>query len=729
MNKTIHDAIARAGRPLSLTELFEETGDRKATVAALDAMLAAGRLIETRKHRFALPEQTGLIHGRIQGSSRGFGFLTPDGGGADVYLPPDGMRGAMHQDEAYVRVTAVSGRSGHAEAEVFAITKRALRYIIGTYRDGCVVPDESRLPFDLPVVRGGKNAQNNDKVVAEIVQYPDGRRPCMGRIREVLGRTGAPGVDILTVIRRMDLNEEFQEGVRRVAAAMPQSVSEQEKREREDLTDWQIVTIDGAYTKDFDDAISLTSTETGNRLLGVHIADVSAYVPARGAIDREALARGTSVYFPDRVLPMLPEELSNGICSLNPGVERLTLSCFMELDEAGRVLRHRIAETVICSKHRLIYGDVTALLAGDPALLAEYADVAPMLKGLEALHLQLRARRISRGAIDFDTAEPDVRLDEAGRVVSLERRTRGVADCIIEECMILANEVVATHMAEAGAPFLYRVHERPDPAKLAQVHPFLSQLGVPVVADGAAEAAAIRAALQKTRGTPQETVVSKLLLTSMQKARYSDQNIGHFGLASPCYCHFTSPIRRYPDLIGHRILKMSLHGELNRARVERLAGYLPGVAEASSEAERAANEAERAVDRMKAAEYMARHIGETYQGVVSGVTGFGVFVELSNTAEGLIRLPAFDDDFYVYNADRYCVTGRVHKRQVRLGDPIRVRVQHVDLAAGAIDFTPETDYDTMHIRALELKSKPERGAKHGRKKKRQAAGAKPKGKA
>jgi len=695
MQEEIIEALKAAGRPVSVEALTEQLKDQEAVQAAVKELIASSRVLLTRKRKLALPEHTGLTAGRIQGHARGFGFFIPTSGGQDAFVPADAMHGAMHNDVVWARYTDQVSRNGSPEAEVVLIAQRAFTQLVGTYEQdgrlsGYVVPDEARVPFDLMIPRDrALKAKPGDKVVASILEYPDGRRPMLGAITEVLGNKDTAGTDILSIIRQFQLPETFSKSAARQARAINKEVAADEYVTRENLTDKLIFTIDGADAKDFDDAVSLERLESGNLYLGVHIADVSHYVKQGSALDRDALLRGTSVYLTDRVLPMLPEELSNGICSLNPNVDRLTLSCFMEIDSAGRVLRHRLAETVIRSKYRLVYEDVTKLLQGDAALQRKYAEIVPMLRELETLCGVLNARRVKRGSIDFDVAEASIRLDSKGRPTGIEKAERGIANRIIEECMLLANETVAQHMYDLKAPFLYRVHEAPDKDKLQELNTFLQTLGYGIRNLKDVQPRAIQKVLDAARGTPEENVVSKVVLRAMQKARYSERCLGHFGLAAPRYCHFTSPIRRYPDLMGHRIIRLMLHGELNERQVSRLNASLHEIAEHTSRRERVAMEAERAVDDLKKCEYMKERLGESFNGVISGVVSFGFFVELGNTVEGLVRASLLDDDYYVFDEKGYRMVGRSHGRVYRLGDIVTVRVAAVHMETRNIDFELE----------------------------------------
>ena len=696
MQEQMIQALTEAGKPLSMEALLEQFKDEKdAAQAAIRELLEKNRILLTRKRKLALPEHTGLTLGRMQGHSRGFGFFVPQGGGQDAFVPADAMHGAMHGDTVWVRYTEQFSRNGSPEAEVALVAQRAFTQIVGTFEQdsrmsGYIIPDETRVSMDLFVPKDRTmKAQAGDKVVAEILEYPDGRRPMLGAIIEILGGKDEAGTDVLSIVRQFQLPEKFSKNAARQARLIGKDVAADEFITRENLTDKLIFTIDGADAKDFDDAISLERLSNGNLYLGVHIADVSHYVKEGSALDRDAYERGTSVYLTDRVIPMLPEELSNGICSLNPKVDRLTLSCFMEIDGAGKVLRHRLAETVIRSKYRLVYEDITKLLQGDAAQQKKYAELVPTLRELETLCGILNARRVKRGSIDFDLAEASIRLDTKGRPVNIEKAERGIANRIIEECMLLANETVAQHMYDLKAPFIYRVHEAPDKEKLTELNAFLQTLGYGIRNIRDVQPRAFQKVLDLAHGTPEENVVSKVVLRAMQKARYAELCLGHFGLAAQRYCHFTSPIRRYPDLMGHRIIKMMLHGELNEKQVNKLNSFLHDVAEHCSRRERVAMEAERAVDDLKKCEYMKGRIGESFAGVIAGVVSFGFFVELGNTVEGLVRASTLDDDYYVFDEKGYRMVGRSHGRAYRLGDIVSVRVAAVHMDARNIDFELE----------------------------------------
>ena len=694
----ILEILRREGQPLTPDSLLEQAEDMDAGAAAIERLLAAGRLLLTRKRKLALPEQTGLIYGRVQGNARGFGFFIPEDGSRDMFLPADSMHGAMHGDRVWVRQTDQVSHGGNPEAEVSLIASRAHKKIVGTFEDdegaggGYVVPDDTKLHMDVLIRPGDADgAKAGDKVVAEIFQYPDGRRPLMGRIVEVLGGKEDAGTDILSVIRRMDLPDDFSRVAVRQARTLNKPVQPGVSARREDLRGVVAITIDGADAKDLDDAVSLVDLGDGNSLLGVHIADVSHYIAEGTALDQEAYKRGTSVYFPDRVLPMFPKEISNGVCSLHPEADKLTLSCLMELDGAGKVVDHRIAETVIRSRYRMTYEDVNAIFAGDEILRGKYADILPMLENMQALMEKLRARRFKRGSIDFDLDEAKLVLDSKGHTTDVQVYERGAANRMIEEFMLLANETIANHAKTMGLPFLYRVHETPDKEKLQQLNTFLGTLGYGIKNIGNVKPATLQKVLLQTKGTKEEAVVSRVTLRSLRKARYCPECIGHFGLAAEHYCHFTSPIRRYPDLVVHRLIKEMLHGALDADRAANWLERLEEIGRHCSERETVAVEAERAADDLKKCEYMKGRIGAVETGIISGVAQYGFFVQLPNTVEGMVRIGSMEDDYYILDEKNYRMVGRATGRTYRLGDTVTVRVAAADMETANVDFVLERE--------------------------------------
>lgn len=618
-----------------------------------------------------------LLAGKIEGNNKGFGFFVRDDGGDDLFVPARDMGGAMHGDRV---LAVVAGHSrGAGEARVIKIVERGTTAVVGTFQKGngggFVVPDDSHFFKDIHIAADKtKNAENGDKVVARILDYPAGRNP-EGKIAEVLGAPDARGVDILSIIRSYNLYEEFPAGVLKEAGQVPQTVPAEQIAHRKDYRDECIITIDGDDSKDFDDAVTVSRRDGGWRL-GVHIADVAQYVRAGSKLDKEALKRATSVYFVDRVLPMLPEQLSNGICSLNEGVDRLTLSVILYIDDTGTVVRHKIREGVIRSQARMTYSKVAAILDGDEALRARYSDLVPMLEEMRKLAEVLYKRRAERGNIEFDIPESSIELDERGKVKDIRKKPRLISHKIIEEFMLITNETVAEHYVGQKCPFVYRAHAVPPSEKVAVLINFLSALGLhfsgsennPQPKDFALLLAQVAA-----EHPDLAPVVNRVALRSMSKATYEPNNIGHFGLAAPFYCHFTSPIRRYPDLMIHRIIKDCLHdGAKACKKYENTVGE---VSKISSERERLAEQAERKADDLKKAEFMQDKIGNHYDGVISGVTEWGLFVELENSVEGLVRTESLPGDGYVYNADLLRLDSSTHS--YRLGDKLAITVAGV----------------------------------------------------
>lgn len=626
--------------------------------------------------------------GVLSVTQKGFGFVACAEEQRDLFVPAGRKNGAMHGDTVRVR-RAEADTDGRGGAwEVTAVLAHAVRTFVGTVRllrgFASVEPDDKRLDPDIALDKGAlAGAQNGQKVVAEIVRYGTRTLAPVARVVEVLGDPDGKGVDVLSVIRAHGLYEEFPRAVVEEAHAAPAAVPDEALGGRRDFRSTLVITIDGEDAKDLDDAISVERTEDG-WALAVHIADVAHYVRAGSALDAEAFKRGTSVYFPDRVLPMLPRELSNGICSLNEGADRLTLSCLMRFDAAGERLSAEIVKGVIRSRRRMTYTAVQGILDGDPALCETYADLIPMLGAARELEAALRARREARGAIDFPLPETHVVLDaQSGRIAGVAPYPRLTAHRIIEAFMLAANEAVAERFCRARLPFVYRVHEPPTAEKLEAFAAFVAPFGLSLgKTDEGIAPAQMQALLAQAHGAPFERVVSEVGLRSMQKARYSAVCSGHFALAAPYYCHFTSPIRRYPDLTVHRIIGAFLSG--GRTAAEPFRAQVAEIAEQSSVRERLAEEAEREVDELKKAEYMADHIGETFHGSVSGATPFGLFVTLDNTCEGLIRIETLPDDAYTCNEARFELRGATHV--FRLGDPVDVVVVGASKEDRRVDF-------------------------------------------
>ena len=647
----------------------------------LEHMETEGLVVKTRKKRYGLPERMNLIVGRLQGSKKGFGFLIPDNPDlGDVYIPVENLNGAMNNDKVIARITKASIGAIKSEGEIIRILKRANEIVVGTFENckkyGFVVPDDARIYQDIFVPQedfGG--AKNGYKVVVEITRWPEGRRNPEGKVIEILGHKDDVGTDILSIIRGHNLPEVFPEEVEAQANKLPDEVNEDIIKNRRDLRDRIIVTIDGEDAKDLDDAVSLELLSNGNYLLGVHIADVSQYVFENSYLDKEALRRGTSVYLLDRVIPMLPKKLSNGICSLNPKVNRLTLSCDMEIDNKGNVVKYDIYESVISTTERMTYENVNKILEEDDDQLKErYKDLIEVFKNMEKLMNILRKKRRLRGSIDFDFKEAKIVLDEKGKPVEIKTYERGTSEKIIEEFMIVCNETIAEHMYWKELPFVYRVHEDPDPEKIMALNQLVHNFGYSIKGADEIHPKALQQLLDKITGKREERLISTLTLRSLRKARYDGASLGHFGLASKYYCHFTSPIRRYPDLMIHRIIKEDIHGKLNSKRIAELNELIPSIAEQSSIRERAAEDAEREVEDLKKAEYMAERIGEEYEGIISSVTSFGLFVELDNTIEGLVHVSHMEDDFYIFDEVNHVMIGERKRIIYRIGDTVKVRV-------------------------------------------------------
>ena len=679
-----------AYRPMDIQELvavFDINPDEyKSFKKVLKTMEREGLIVRTKKDKFGVPERLGLVSGKLQVHSKGYGFLIPDTEGEkDVFIPSSSMNGAMNGDKVLVQITREDINGKKREGEVQEVLDRANKKIIGVYEDsrnfGFVVPEDSRLNQDIFISKKDRNGANEgDLVICEIVKWADKRRSPEGIVKEVLGKKGDKGLDILTIIKKYGLPEEFPDKVLNYAENIEEEIPEKEYARRTDLRNLRMVTIDGEDAKDLDDAVSIERLDNGKFRLGVHIADVSHYVKEKNPLDREALKRGTSVYLIDRVIPMLPKKLSNGICSLNPKVDRLALSCFMIIDSKGKVIQHEIEETVIKTSERMTYTDVTKILENnDEELIKRYDYLVDDFKAMEELCIILREKRMRRGAIDFNFEESKIILNDLGKPVDIKPYDRAIANRIIEEFMLVCNETIAEHMYWTNLPFVYRIHEDPDEEKLEKFKEFIYNLGYVVRWGQETHPRALQDILDKVKGKKEETVVSTLLLRSMMQAKYSPECVGHFGLAAKYYCHFTSPIRRYPDLQIHRIIKEQLNGKIDEKRAGKLTNIVEVASKQSSEMERLAQEAEREVDDLKKAEYMQERIGEEFSAIISSVTSFGLFAELPNTIEGLIHITALDDDYYVYDEAHLCLIGERTKKVYRLGDEVKVRCSRVDI--------------------------------------------------
>ncbi|HLN62995.1 MAG TPA: ribonuclease R [Symbiobacteriaceae bacterium] len=692
----------KAYKPMTFDELCSAMGvaEKQYTQLqkTLEQMEAAGEVVKTRVERYGAPERMNLAVGRLQGHPKGFGFLVQDAPDAeDIFIGRESLNGAMHGDRIIARLSPPARIGARVEGEVIRILQRGNQRIVGTFdtskHAGYVTPDDKRLTEDIFIPKGATNgAKNGEKVVVQIVQYPDARRVAEGKIVERIGMKGAVGVDIVSVIRKYGLPEIFPPKVLKDAETVPDTVQEEAIREegRRDLRGWTIVTIDGEDAKDLDDAVNVERIGENLWRLGVHIADVAYYVQEGSSLDREAYVRATSVYLADRVVPMLPPKLSNGICSLNPAVDRLTLSCVMELNGEGKVLKYEIFPSVIKTAARMTYTKVNKILGGDQELIREYQPLVPMFREMLSLMEILRTKRGRRGALDFDLPEAKVKLNEQGWPLEIRRVERGVAERIIEEFMLVANETVAEHCYRHEVPFMYRVHGEPNTDRLAGLRDFLALFGysLKLSSEGGVSPKVLQEITDFFRGRPEENLVNQVLLRTMRQAIYSDENLGHFGLAAEFYCHFTSPIRRYPDLVVHRVLRIMFTGQVNKKK-HKLEQWLPSAAQHSSERERLAMEAERETIDLKKAEFMSDKVGQTFAGIISGVGQFGFFVSLPSTVEGLVHVSTLDDDYYHFHENYYALIGERTRRRFRLGDPVVVRLMRVDIDNRQMDFALE----------------------------------------
>lgn len=728
--KRILDVISdRHYKPLKQKELAfllqVAPEDREELRAILAELVAEGKILLTKRGKYQPLSDVTQI-GVFTGHQKGFGFVTVEGEEEDYFIPDHATAGAMHNDKVMIRITSAP-LGKRKEAQVVRIMEHGNDEIVGYFQKsknyGFVIPDNQRLSEDIYVSKkNSKGAVTGHKVVVKLTSYGNDRQKPEGKVVEILGHVNDPGTDILSIVRAFNLPMEFPEDVMNSLMQIPDSVSEQECESRLDIRDWQTVTIDGEDAKDLDDAITLTKNDNGYQL-GVHIADVTNYVREHSPIDKEALKRGTSVYLVDRVIPMIPHKLSNGICSLNADEDRLALSCIMDIDHAGKVIGHRIAETVIHVNRRMSYNQVHAILQADAiknqgqydgvdykvdnslnladvsltlndgtviqgeAILEEYKDYLSYFKTMQELSDVLRQRRMKRGSIDFDFPETQIHLTEDGEPIEIGPYDRNPAHKIIEDFMLIANETIAEDYFWQDVPFEYRTHGEPDPEKVEKLSTMISNFGYHfrVSGDGV-HPKEFQKLLQRIEGTPEEAFISRVTLRTMQQARYTCECSGHFGLAAKYYCHFTSPIRRYPDLQIHRIIKENMNGRLNEKRLAHYDKILPQVTESNSKNERRAQEVEREVEKLKKVQYMSRHIGEEFDGIVSGVTAYGLYVELPNTIEGMVRIATIPNDYFIYDEDNMTLVGKETGETYTMGQKVRVQVVHVDKLLRTIDF-------------------------------------------
>lgn len=673
---------------------------RRELKAIMDSLEAEGKVHVSKKGKYTKGEVKHIV-GTYQAHARGFGFVVVEGEDEDIFISEDDTNGAFHGDQ--VEVTIKSAPDGkRREGKIVRVLSHGTTRLVGYFQKnknfGFVIPDNQRFVKDVFVpLERSKGAVTGHKVVVELTKYGGENKKPEGKVVEILGHVNDPGTDIMSIVKGYDLPMEFPEKVLNQAERVAKDVSTADMAGRMDIRNWQMVTIDGEDAKDLDDAISLTK-EGENYKLGVHIADVTNYVQEKSALDREAYKRGTSVYLVDRVIPMLPHILSNGICSLNAGEDRLALSCIMTINDKGNVVDYKIAETVICVDRRMTYTSVKKILEEqDEEECKKYEEFVPMFRMMEKLAGILREKRKKRGSIDFDFPETKIVLDENGKPLELKPYDRNVATKIIEDFMLLANETVAEHYFWQEIPFVYRTHEQPDEEKIQKLAIFINNFGHSMhIANNAVRPKEIQKLLAKVEGTSEEAMISRLALRSMKQAKYTPENTGHFGLATTYYCHFTSPIRRYPDLQIHRIIKEDLRGRMNENRREHYEKILPEVTKNCSERERLAEEAERETVKLKKVEYMEQHLGEVFEGVISSITKWGIYVELPNTIEGLVHVTNMRDDHYDYVEERFEMVGEHTRKVYKLGQTVFVTATGTDKLQRTIDFEfvekEEVDY-------------------------------------
>jgi len=693
--KMLEELITNAEyKPLSFKELVGFLQVPKSSKSdlkiLLEQLMSEGKIILDIKDRYRVAGD-GIKVGMYSGTQRGFGFVVIEGEKDDIFVPENASKGALHGDKVMITIKSEStGR--RKEGEVINIIERGTTEMVGTFDKnknfGFVLPDNQKFGKDIFIPKElTKGAVSGHKVVVKITDYGSATKNPEGKIVEILGHINDPGVDIMSVVRANNLPVEFPEEVMRLLNNIPEEINTRETEGRMDIRNLQTVTIDGEDAKDLDDAITL-SKEGEIYTLGVHIADVTNYVKEGSALDKEALKRGTSVYLVDRVIPMLPHKLSNGICSLNAGLDRLSLSCFMEVDAKGTVLGHTIAETIINVNRRMTYTNVAKIVDNsDEEVVKEYEELVPMFHLMQELAEVLKERRNKRGSINFDFPESKITLDKQGKPLEIKPYERNKATKIIEEFMLLANETIAEDFFWQELPFLYRTHDNPDTEKIQKLGILINNFGYSIkIGADEIHPKELQKLLLKVENTPEEALISRLTLRSMKQAKYTVTNTGHFGLSAKYYCHFTSPIRRYPDLQIHRIIKENLQGKLGEGRVQHFTKLLPEVADHTSKTERRADEAEREVEKLKKVEYMSGFIGETFEGVISGVTSWGMYVELPNTVEGMVRVSEMKDDYYIYDEERYQMVGEHTKKTYKLGQKVTIEVVATDKLLRTIDF-------------------------------------------
>ena len=718
--KMIEEFVGSKGyRSMSVKEmamvLQVPSRDKKDFREVLDALAREGKISIDLKGKIK-PLPADVKVGKYMATQRGFGFVRVEGEDDDIFIPGSYTKSALDGDTVQVLVKKEGGEGKRCEGQVLNILERGNSVLVGTYTRsrnfGFVTPDNQKFTKDIYVAKAeSKGAVTGHKVVVEITDFGDEQRKPEGRVLEILGHVNDPGVDILSVIKAYGLPEEYPDDVMKQIENIPDEVEEKEKAGRADFRDLQTVTIDGEDAKDLDDAITI-SKEGNMYHLGVHIADVSQYVTEGSPLDKEALKRGTSIYLVDRVIPMIPHKLSNGICSLNQGVDRLALSCMMDINEKGEIVKHKICESVINVTRRMSYTSVHKIIEEkDEAERKEYEELIPMFELMYELADILQARREKRGSIDFDFPEAKIILDEKGKPIDVKEYERTQANRIIEEFMLAANQTVAEEYFWNELPFVYRTHETPDMEKIQNLALFIENFGYTLkIKEDEIHPKEVQKLMRSIAGKPEEGLIGRLALRSMKQARYTTECEGHFGLALKYYCHFTSPIRRYPDLQIHRIIKENIHGGMKDKRIDHYQKILPEVAEQTSALERRADDAEREVEKMKKAEYMEQFVGKDFEGTISGLTTWGMYVELPNTIEGMIRVADIPGDYYYYDEDLHRMVGEQTGKVYKMGEPLRIIVAGVDKLTRTIDFVlyQEDEDGNPILPSLEKKSPKER---------------------
>lgn len=671
--------------------------DREEFKMVLNGLVATGKLNLSRKGKYTKSVEAALV-GTFEATTRGFGFVSIEGEEEDVFIKESSVNGALNKDTVQIIILPESGGK-RREGEVVKIISRGITEIVGIYQKsknfGFVISDNLKFSKDIYVpIERSKGAVTGHKVVVKITDYGSKTKKPEGIVTEIIGHINDPGTDIMSIVKAYDIPVDFPDKVLKQIETIPNEVSNEDMAGRMDIRDWQMVTIDGEDAKDLDDAITLTR-EKERYILGVHIADVTHYVTEGSPLDEEALKRGTSVYLVDRVIPMLPHKLSNGICSLNSGVDRLALSCIMEIDLKGNVIEYKVAETIVNVNRRMSYTSVKKILEDkDEEEIKEYSELVPMFENMKELADIFREKRKQRGSIDFDFPETKIILDEKGKPVDIKPYERNSATKIIEDFMIVTNEAIAEDFFWQELPFVYRTHDTPDAEKIQALEIFINNFGYGIKnAKEGIHPKELQKLLARIEDSPEEALISRLTLRSMKQAKYTTVNSGHFGLSSKYYCHFTSPIRRYPDLQIHRIIKENLRGGISEKRVRHYEKILTEVATRSSLTERRADEAERDTEKLKKVEYMSKRIGQEYEGIISGITNYGMYVELPNTVEGMIHVTSLKDDYYFYDDEKYEMIGEKTRKVYKLGEKIKIVVTAADKIQRTIDFEPVESYE------------------------------------